>query len=154
MKAKLEINGFSLLIESFADKINTLKISIYKKDEFLHESWIHSENGSTTCHETSYIIDDGNPVICCGDSVFCLEIPSLDIKWKTKADDITAFQIFQIHDSYIIHGELAISKLSKKGEIVWQNFGRNIFVSLTDESNFKIEDEIISAVDFLGNKYQ
>jgi len=51
------------------------------------------------------------------------------LQWKTKADVATCFEIFKYRSDYIVHGEMAISRLSADGDIIWQQSGADIFVS-------------------------
>ncbi len=128
-------------------------ISIYHDGVLLKSVCIGSDGGATSIHQTSTIIDNDRLVVCCSDSVFCLSIPELSLEWRTQADDITCFQIFSYQDSYIIHGECCISRLSKDGEILWQQGGADIFVNIDGADGCVLTDNSIVATDFTNRKY-
>jgi len=99
-------------------------------------------------------VDNEQLVICCCDTVFCLTLPDLHLKWKTRADDATCFQIFKQQDDYIVHGELQITKLDKNGKIKWQFGGADIFVCIDGEEAFKLESDGILLRDFAKTEYK
>ena len=111
-------------------------------------------SGGTTVHPTSAILDGDSLLVCCGDTVFSLELPSLRLRWKTQVDLAACFQIYSIEDEYIIHGEVNVSRLNRQGDIVWSFSGCDIFVSLDNEPTFAIYDDHIALVDWEKNKYE
>jgi len=110
-------------------------------------------SGGTTVHPTSAILDGNSLLVCCGDSVFSLELPSLRLRWQTQVDLATCFQIYSIEEEYIVHGEVKISRLNRQGDIVWSFSGCDIFVSLDSETTFVLHDDYIALVDWEKNKY-
>ena len=115
---------------------------------------IRSNGGKTAIHDTSEIIESDRFLICCSDTVFCLSIPDLTLLWRTKADTGTCFEIYKYQESYIIHGELEISRLDKHGKILWQQIGADVFTTLDGEDNFVLTDNYILATDWENNKYK
>lgn len=109
---------------------------------------IGAEGGASGLHETSQIVEDNQMLICCGDSVFCLNVPVLNLNWKTKTDEFTSFEIFKIDNGYIIHGELEITHIDNNGEIVWKNGGADIFVTPDGKDDFEIKEDYIKATDW------
>ena len=101
-------------------------IKIFKDDILLKSAIIGSIGGGTGIHKTSIVCEHNRVLICCADSVFCLSVPSLELLWRTKADTATCFEIYKYQDSYIIHGELEISRLDEDGRIIWQQGGADI----------------------------
>jgi len=97
----------------------------------------------TRIHERSCVLSNDQVTICCGNTVFSLTLPDLKLRWKTKADDASCFGIFQYKNDYILHGELAISKLDNTGNILWQFLSDDIFTTTSGKDNFKIEDNYI-----------
>lgn len=93
--------------------------------------------GSTGIHKNCYVIILNYLYICVGNSLFKINILDLSLIWKVKIDDATAFQVFEMHNYLIIHGELSISRLNQDGKIIWQNYGSDIFVT-ESENNFQI----------------
>ncbi|WP_439584824.1 hypothetical protein [Dyadobacter bucti] len=109
--------------------------------------------GVTGISSNSSLLDGDQLLICCGDSVFCLSLPKLDLHWVVRADQITCFQIFKYNDDYIIHGELQITRLDRSGNIAWEFGGSDIFVNIDGEA-FEIEPDGILLTDFGGQRYK
>ncbi|MBE8715265.1 hypothetical protein [Sphingobacterium hungaricum] len=129
-------------------------IRTFQYDHLIKSTVIGSSGGSTGIHAKSTIIENDRLLVCCSDSVFCLSIPDLSLLWRTKADEVTCFAIYKYKDSYIIHGELEISRLDKDGKILWQQSGADIFTTLDGNPDLVINDDYILATDFENRKYK
>ena len=129
-------------------------VKIYNGEQIIDTCIIIGSSGATSVHENSSVIDNDQLLFCCGDTVFCLSLPNLELRWKTQADPITCFQIFKHQGDYIIHGELQVSKLDNNGKILWEFGGADIFVSIDDEESFKIENDGVLLTDFAKAKYK
>ncbi len=129
-------------------------IRIYREDRVINSCIVIGSGGATGIHKNSALLDADQLLLCCADTIFCLMLPDLDLKWKTKADQATCFQIFKYEDDYLIHGELQVSKLDSNGEIKWEFSGADIFVSIDNEEEFRIENDGILLTDFEGTKYK
>lgn len=129
-------------------------IKIYQDDQIIDTCAIIGSGGATSIHQSSSLLDKDQLIICCCDTVFCLTLPNLELKWKTQADQATCFQIFKQQDDYIVHGELHVAKLNKNGIIKWEFGGADIFVSIDNEEEFKIENDGILLTDFAKTKYK
>lgn len=116
--------------------------------EVLNQVCIAASGGSTGIHEHCCVILDHTLSICCADSVFSLTLPDLVLKWQTKADEATCFEIFSYQDDFIIHGELEISRLDGQGAIIWQFSGNDIFLTPTGKEGFAIKNNIIYATNW------
>jgi hypothetical protein len=129
-------------------------IKIFQDDTLLNSAVIGSIGGGTVIHDTSTIIENDRLLVCCSDTIFCLSIPNLTFLWRTQADQATCFEIYKYQDSYIIHGELEITRLDKDGKILWQQSGADIFTTLDGKDNFVITDTYILAIDWENRKYK
>ena len=129
-------------------------IKIYQEDQIIDSCIIMGSGGATGIHQNSSILDNEQLLISCCDTIFCLTLPSLELNWKTQADQATCFQIFKQQDDYIVHGELQVAKLDKGGKIKWEFGGTDIFVSIDNEEEFKIENDGILLTDFGKTKYK
>jgi len=129
-------------------------IKIYSDDKIIDSCIIIGSGGATGIHQNSSLLDSDQLLLCCCDTVFSLTIPDLELKWKTQADQATCFQIFKHKDDYIIHGELQVTKLDKDGNKKWEFGGADIFVSIDNEEEFKIESDGILLTDFAKTKYK
>ena len=129
-------------------------IKVYQNDRIIDSCIIIGSGGATGIQKKSSLIDNNNLLICCCNTVFCLMLPDLDLKWQTQVDPATCFQIFKWQEDYIIHGELQITKLDKNGNKKWDFNGADIFVSVGDEEGFKLECDGILLTDFSNAKYK
>lgn len=123
-------------------------IKIYQDDQVIDSCIIIGSGGATGVHKNSSLLDNDQLLLCCCDTIFCVTLPDLELNWKTKADQATCFQIFGHQGEYIIHGELHVAKIDKDGIIKWKFGGADIFVSIDNEEEFKIENDGISLTDF------
>lgn len=129
-------------------------IKIYKNDQIIDSCIVIGSGGATGIHKTSSLVDNERLLLCCCDTIFCLALPDLDLKWKKQSDQATCFQIFKQNDDYIIHGELQVTKLDSDGNKKWEFGGADIFVSIDNEEEFKIETDGILLTDFAKTKYK
>ena len=51
--------------------------------------------GGTGIHHNSYLIDESVILVCVSDSIFCVKLPDMSLKWKAKADPGTCFAIYK-----------------------------------------------------------
>ena len=129
-------------------------IKIYQNSQIIDNCIIIGSGGATGIHLNSSLLDSDQLLVCCCDTIFCLTLPNLELKWKTQADQATCFQIFKHQDDYIIHGELQVAKLDKDGNKKWEFGGADIFMSIDNEDEFKIENDGILLTDFAKTKYK
>jgi len=61
---------------------------------------------------------------------------------------------FQNISSYVIHGELEISRLDKTGKLFGSKVDADIFTTLRGKNNFIITDNYILATDWENRKYK
>ncbi len=129
-------------------------IKIHREGQIIDSCIIIGSGGATGIHQSSSLMDNDQLIICCCDTIFCLMAPELNLKWKTQADQATCFQIFKLQKDYVVHGELQVTRLGKDGKILWQFAGKDIFVSLEGEEEFKLADDHIMLTDFGKTRYK
>jgi hypothetical protein len=129
-------------------------LKILENETQIHSVIIGSEGGASGLSENNQIIESDRILICCSDSVYCLSLPTLDLKWKIKSDEITSFRIFKIDNGYIIHGELQITRINDKGEIIWKQGGADIFVSQDGKDELEVTEKYIKAIDWENRIYK
>jgi hypothetical protein len=128
-------------------------IFLFKDGEIERSACVCSSGGQTGIHSRSSVLDRNSFLICCADSIFCLALPDLNLNWITKADHATCFGIYKYQDGYIVHGELEITRLDNSGRIIWQFSGSNIFTTPTGRSDFKLNGNVIEAVNWESVKF-
>ena len=122
-------------------------------DKLLKCIAVSATGGATGIHKNSFAVKEDLLLICCCDSVFCLSLPSLTLLWQRVIDTATCFGIYIYNNDYIVHGEMEISRISDKGETLWQYSGRDIFTTLSVSDVFSIKDNKITVKDWLENIY-
>lgn len=116
-------------------------------DELIRCVGVACSGGGTTIHDNSALVKNNRLFVCCADSVFCLELPSLNLLWVSKCDWATCFGIYSYKNDFIINGELEISKINDDGHVLWKYSDRDIFTSLSSDEQFNIvEDKIFVPV--------
>lgn len=129
-------------------------IKIYQDDQIIDSCIVIGSGGATGIYQNSSLLDNDQLLICCSNTVFCLMLPGLELKWKTQADQATCFQIFKQQGGYLVHGEIQVTKLDKDGNLKWEFSGADIFVSIDNEKEFIIEHDGILLTDFSKTKYK
>ena len=129
-------------------------IRAFEGGELLKRALFGASGGGTGVNPASIVVQDDRLVGCCGDNVFCLTLPELDLAWHTRADEATCFEIFNYRDDYIVHGELEISRLDELGNIVWQRGGADIFTTPEGRDTFQLTDDHIIARDWNYDMYK
>ena len=129
-------------------------IRIYTEGQLINDCIVIGSGGATGIYENSSIVDCDEILVCCCDTVFCLTVSNLELKWRTRADEATCFTIHKLDNDYIVYGELQISRLDRNGNIIWSFGGADIFVSLDEEESFKLEADHIALSDFNKKKYK
>lgn len=125
-------------------------IRVFREDQELSNALVCADGGPTGIHEGCALIDNDCLLLCCGDHVFYLSLPGLQLRWKTQADSATCFAVFRHKDTYIVHGELEISKMDRKGTLLWQISGRDIFVDHEGRNALELHADHILATDWSG----
>ena len=115
---------------------------------------IHKDGLATHIHSTSTIISEDKILVCCSNSIFCINLPSLELNWIKEFDPFTCFQIYKITDGFICHGELIISRFNIKGDLIWEFGGEDVFVSIEDTEEFNIVGGVIQFRDFANTFYK
>jgi len=129
-------------------------IRVYHKDKLIYNCLVMAFCGGTGIFKKSSLMDKDQLLICCSNTIFCLGLPSLELKWKNLADMATCFQIFQYQEDYIIHGEVQITRMDYFGNKKWEFYGSDIFVNLNGLDEFKMEEWGIVLTDFNGVQYK
>jgi len=119
-------------------------------DEPLFSCVLVTHAGFTTPHAHSAFIHDDSLILAIGDHIACLGLPSLDLIWSLKADQVTCFGVHysQKHECIVSHGELEICRISMNGEMDWRAGGKDIF---TGEVNVLADQVLVT--DFNEEKY-
>lgn len=126
-------------------------IKVFQDGALIKCAIIGATGGATAIRENSAIIETDRLLICCSDTVFCLSIPDLALLWRQQTDFATCFEIHKYQDSYIVRGELEISRLNHDGKILWQQGGADIFITVSGEQIFELTTHCITVNDF-GNR--
>lgn len=129
-------------------------IELFEDDELVSSCLISSEGGGTGVFKNSALISDDGIIVCCANTIFKLKTPSLNLEWKTVSDLATCFSIHKLGNDYVVHGELEITRLDKNGKIIWQQGGRDIWITAEGMDDFVIYEDYILATDWDYNRYK
>ena len=123
----------------------------WRAEVLLGSTVLLAGGGGTGVHKHSLLVLGSCAYVGVGDQVACLDVPALRLAWNTRADDATVFGVYGTpdKDALIIHGELAVSRLTLDGEVVWSAGGRDIFTG-----DFSVEADWIRVCDFDNREYR
>jgi len=129
-------------------------VYLYKAEEEIKSIVLTAGGSVSSLWEKSALLDGDRLLVACGNEVFCILLPTLELLWHTQVDMATCFEIVAYQDDYITHGEVEISRLNKQGEILWQFSGKDIFVSSSERTPaFKMTSQGIDLIDFNYEEY-
>lgn len=119
-------------------------VVVKQNEEEIASHIFAADGGASGIHDHSALIHQNRLLLAVGNHLCALEIPSLDVIWKTQVDWATCFGVHlpPRRDCLISHGELDISRLSFDGKIEWQSGGADIFTGglQTFEDHIEVED--------------
>lgn len=148
----IEVLGHDELPNKSFSEFDKLTIC-YKDDSII--SCIGSINGSVYNLGDTAIIESSRLFVCVDNYVLCLQLPNIELVWCVEVDMATCFSIYKLEDDFVIRGEICISRIDKKGNIIWQFSGADIFVNLIDETpELDIKPDRLAITDFIGTKYK
>jgi hypothetical protein len=124
---------------------------VVSRDDEEIASRLLSSFGFSGIYDHSALIHEDRLILTVGNCLFALEIPTLNLVWKTQVDYGACFGVHlpPSRDCLISHGEQEISRLDFDGQIEWQSSGADIFTG-----SFGIFENHIDAVDFNGWRYR
>jgi len=129
-------------------------IKVYEEQAVTNSCILIAGGGSTCVHRTSSLLSNDQLLVCCGDTIFCLQLPTLELNWRVKADMLTCFQIYPLEDDFLVHGETEITRVDGAGKTKWCFSGADIFVSNSDTDSFQLLGNSIQLTDFNGRGYK
>lgn len=164
----IEIRNDSSYVIGSADNVTLYKKVIFNKDVIptsqhgvkvitqgkeISSVIICEGGGASTIHDRSFIIKNNELLLCCGDHLYCLELASLNINWKRQLDPATCFGIYEFENDFVVHGELEISRIDRKGNKIWDFSARDIFVTPDGKKSIEIDKDRIKLRDWDGYEY-
>jgi hypothetical protein len=129
-------------------------IKVFKGGRLIKSAILLGAGGATSINSEAALVDNENLIIGCSNQVFSLTLPELSMNWQVKPDWATCFSIHKYQDTYIVHGEMSISRIDRKGKVIWNFSGADIFVCHHEGTPFEMHEDFISMTDFNGSKYK
>ena len=118
-----------------------------------HSAIICETGGLTSIESKSVLLAGEDLLICAGKMLYCLNLPSLGLKWKTQVDGAVCFSVHTFSDGLLTHGELQLTKLSLDGWRQWEFSARDIFVTNDQEKELRFEQGLVVVRDWSGYTY-
>jgi hypothetical protein len=128
-------------------------IKISRGGQIISSALVCETGGATGVHDKSFLIKNDNVLICCCDTIYSFNLPSLTLNWKKELDQATCLSIYSFKDDFIIHGELEIKRIDKNGQVKWNFSAKDIFVTPDGTESIKLTDDKIELTDWDGDKY-
>ena len=104
--------------------------------------------GATGVHEHSAVWLRNKLFLAICDLVVCVELNPVRVRWTLHVDQATCFGIYfhEPSNSLVSHGELAITRFSEAGSVVWQVGGPDSFTG-----QFVLGTDHLTVEDFNGH---
>ena len=128
-------------------------VMVYINDVLLKSALVMASGGVTSIHNVSAVMDDDRLLMCCGNHILCMKIEDLDLLWNQQADSATCLEIFNIKGGYIVHGEIAITRLDRDGQKLWSTCGADIFLTKEGEGGCEVTEDSILVTDWNNDHY-
>lgn len=130
--------------------LHTVRVISRTDDRVTTTCILTASGGTTGIHENSAVVHDDSLVIAVGPFIVSLQLPSLEINWKTQTDQATCFGIYHSskHRCYLSHGELEIARLSYQGKVEWTHGGADIYAN-----KFTLSENRVEAIDWNNDAY-
>lgn len=111
---------------------------------------VFGDSRCTGLHANSAIAMGHLVYLAVGGQIVCFQPQPFEVRWQLEVDDAACFGVHhsKAHDALISHGELAISRFSRDGRLLWQTWGADIF-----SEGFALKPEGVEAIDFNGRRY-
>ncbi|WP_223786809.1 hypothetical protein [Marinicella meishanensis] len=112
---------------------------------------IFAAGGATGVSQQSAMIHQTSLFVGIGDQLVGLSLPDLQLLWHKQVDEATCFDIYLSPDEMglLVHGEMAVSKVSFTGKLIWSFSGKDI---LTE--GLAVHESHIEVIDFNQEPYQ
>jgi len=120
-------------------------------DGTAHSCILLAGGGATGVHAHSAVVMEDGSYVGVGDMLCSLSLPTLELKWAIKVDEVTCFGVYYSpqHGCLLSHGELEIARVSLGGEIAWRTGGKDIF-----SEGFRIVGNDVEVIDFNNEVYR
>jgi len=129
-------------------------LMLYKNNELIRSAIVCASAGATRVHENSVATMEDNLLICCAHKLYCLKVDDLKLKWVRQVDTATCFAVHQADNGIFTHGELQITRLDRKGNIIWQTGLKDSIVNIENEKDcFILREEYIELQDYNSEVY-
>ena len=125
-------------------------VRLVESGEIINSCLLIGSGGATGIHAQSAVVIGDSIYVAIGNSICSLNLPLLNLKWKQTVDSATCFGVYYLSsfNCLISHGELAISRITLSGEIVWSQSGKDIFTE-----GFEIQGDQLEVIDFNQERY-
>ncbi len=120
---------------------------------------VYSNGFSASQSAENSLLLENTLFLALGPYVCALNLPQLDLLWKSEVDPSLCFGIYYApkHNVLIAHGEQAIACLSLDGILKWFYSGRDIFTTpdaTASKTNITLLPDAIEVLDWNRDRYR
>lgn len=107
--------------------------------------------GASGVHQHSALFINELLYLAVGDSIVSIELSPFKVRWNLKVDDATCFGVHYdaSRDALLSHGELAVTRFSADGVVLWSAYGADVF-----SEGFALHPQYVEAIDFEKRSYK
>jgi len=105
--------------------------------------------------ENAALLKGDHLILMLNEQLFRIHMKDCTIQEYKQLDIIgCTFGLYETTYGYVVHGELDILMLDPAFELLWAFSGRDIFVSVTGKTAFKLTESTIQLYDFEDTYYE
>ena len=97
------------------------------------------------------VVRPGTLYLPCGSEVAALDLPSLEVRWRTESDLACVNGLHEIpgEEALIVRGELTIGRVEPDGRVAWERSGRDVF-----SGELRIVGDVVEVTDWNEDRYR
>lgn len=97
------------------------------------------------------VAQPGTLYLPCGGEIAALDLPSLDVRWRTESDLACVNRVHGIpgEEALIVRGELPVARVEPDGRVAWERGGRDVF-----SGELRIAGDAVEVTDWNQDLYR
>ena len=139
--------------EANPDSTTRHGVVLKRNGEVVKSAILFGNEKQTVIHSKSAIVFDDMLILCVSNRIFCLYLPSLELRWVKEIDAVACLQLFKTSESYLVHGDLSICRIEFTGDIIWRYKNEDIFVFKKANNNVELTARGIEITAWNNKKY-
>ncbi len=146
-------NQYDFEYEGKPNSTTKCGVALKQNGKVIKSALLFGNEKQTVIHSKSAIVFDDMLILCVSNSVFCLYLPTLKLRWVKEIDAVACLQLFKTSESYLVHGDLSICRIEFTGDIIWRYTNEDIFVFKKAPNNVELTAKGIEITSWNSKEY-